>query len=110
MSHPPGGSGGRHDLGGLGPRDRAGAARAVRRAAADLARRLKVNQREITLQKLTPMTWPDASLGCPEPDRMYAQVLTPGYAVLLASGPDEYEYRTDGGRILICVGRKDAPG
>lgn len=65
-----------------------------------------MNQREIALQRVIPMTWPDASLGCPEPDRIYAQVLTPGYAVLLSCGKDEYEYRTDGRRILICVGPK----
>jgi hypothetical protein len=94
--------------GDLESRHRAGAARAVRRATADLAQRLKVNQREIALQKVVPMTWPDTSLGCPEPDRVYAQVLTPGYVVLLSCGQDTYEYRTDGRRILVYVGPKDS--
>ncbi len=96
-------------IGELEPRHRAGAARAVRRAMADLARRLKVNRQGIALRKVVPTVWPDASLGCPEPDRVYAQALTPGYAVLLSCGDDEYEYRTDGGRILFCVASK-GPG
>ncbi|MBS3889561.1 MAG: hypothetical protein KGZ92_09825 [Firmicutes bacterium] len=88
-------------LGVLNRRHWTGAARAVRRATADLADWLKVNYSEISLRRVTPMTWPDASLGWPEPDRMYAQVLTRGYAIVLTCGHDEYEYRTDGRRILI---------
>jgi hypothetical protein len=88
-------------------RHRAGAARAVRRATTDLARRLKINQREIALQRVVPATWSDTSLGCPEPDRVYAQVLTNGYVMLLSCKQDVYEYRTDTeGRILVCVGPK----
>jgi peptidoglycan/xylan/chitin deacetylase (PgdA/CDA1 family) len=82
------------------------ASRAVRRAKASLAQRLKVNQREITLQKVLPMTWSDTSLGWPEPDRVYAQALTPGYVVLLSCGQDTYEYRTDAkGQILVYIGK-----
>ncbi|MBT9177343.1 MAG: hypothetical protein DDT20_01676 [Firmicutes bacterium] len=88
-------------IGDLEPRHRAEAARAVQRATVDLAYRLKVNQREIALRSVAPATWPDASLGWPEPDQMYAQVLTLGYAVVLSCGHDEYEYRTDGRRILL---------
>jgi hypothetical protein len=61
----------------------------------------------VVLRKVVPMTWPDAALGCPEPDRMYAQVLTPGYVVLLSCRQDEYEYRTDGRRTLISSGPRD---
>jgi hypothetical protein len=91
----------------LEPRERVVVDRAVRRAAADLARRLQVNRREIALQGIIPMTWPDTSLGCPEPDRIYAQVLTTGYVLLLTCAQETYEYRTDGGRILVWVGTKD---
>jgi hypothetical protein len=95
--------------GGLEPGHRPEAARAVRWATADLARRLKINEREIALQKVIPATWSDTSLGCPEPDRVYAQVLTNGYVVLLSCRQDVYEYRTDtAGKILVCVGLKDS--
>jgi hypothetical protein len=93
--------------GDLEPRHGAGAARAVRRTTADLAQRLKVNRRQVALQRVVVATWSDTSLGCPEPDRVYAQVLTTGYVVLLSCGQDTYEYRTDAeGRILVYVGPK----
>ena len=90
--------------GDFAPRDRAGAARTFRRAAADLARRLTVNRRQLALEKVVPAIWPDASLGFPEPDCLYAQVVTAGYVVLLSCGQDVYEYRSDGGRVLVYVG------
>ena len=37
-------------------------------------------------------TWPDASLGCPEPGMMYAQVLTPGILVVLSYGGELHRY------------------
>ena len=90
--------------------DQAGAARAVRLATADLARRLKVNRREIALLSVIPTVWPDASLGCPEPGRAYAQVLTTGYVVLLSRGQDVFEYRSDGRRTSVFAGCKDRDG
>lgn len=36
-----------------------------------------------------------ASLGCPQPGMVYAEVLTPGYLILLEANNDEYEYHTD---------------
>jgi hypothetical protein len=94
-------------FGDLKPRERTVAAQAARRAGAHLADRLKVNPSEITLQRVIPGTWPDTSLGCPEPDCLYAQVLTAGYVVILVHGKDTYEYRTDGKQSLVCVGLKD---
>ena len=80
-------------------------------AKADLSRRLKVNRAEITLEKTIPTTWPDASLGCPEPDGVYAQALTSGYILLLACGENTYEYRADStGQTLIYVGCKHSEG
>jgi hypothetical protein len=86
----------------------AGAGRAASLAKMDLARRLKVNQNEIILKKIIPATWPDASLGCPEPDGVYAQALTSGYVILLSCRQNTYEYRTDAmGQTLIYVGLRD---
>lgn len=79
-------------------------ARATRRATSDLARRLKVHQSEIAVQSVSRVTWPDASLGYPKPGRTYAQVLTTGYVILLSCGQSAYEYRSDGGRMLIYAG------
>lgn len=36
----------------------------------------------LTLVSVEQVTWPDMSLGCPQPDMTYAQVLTPGWRVV----------------------------
>lgn len=38
------------------------------------------------------LTWPDGSLGCPEPGMTYTQALIEGYRIELAVGGDVYEY------------------
>jgi hypothetical protein len=49
--------------------------------------------------------WSDSSLGCPEPGRAYAQVITPGYIVTIDTSDlvTEVEVHTDrGSRGVIC--------
>ena len=49
--------------------------------------------------------WADASLGCAEPGRTYAQVITPGYVVWVDTNDllMEVEVNTDtGSRAAIC--------
>jgi len=52
----------------------------------------------------------DASLGCPKPDMVYAQVITPGFLVVLEAMGDEYEYHTDVGRFVVPCQPGDASG
>ena len=45
----------------------------------------------------------DASLGCPQEGMSYAQVITPGYQVILEAQGNEYDYRlTDEKNIILC--------
>ncbi len=68
----------------------------VRTAAADLAGRLGLPEgAEVTLKAVTERQWPDASLGCPQPGVVYAQVITPGYEVVIEVAGEEYTYHTD---------------
>jgi hypothetical protein len=77
-------------------------------AAADLALRLGLPEGEIQVQLVEPMEWPDASLGCPLPDVAYAQVVTPGFRVLLIAAGSLHEYHTDqSGQHVLC--RDGAP-
>ena len=39
--------------------------------------------------------WPDTSLGNAQPGMFYAQVITPGYKIILEAGGAKYEYHTD---------------
>ena len=55
--------------------------------------------------------WPDASLGVPQPDALYAQVETPGYLVILSPAEgephadDPFEYHTDlNGNVVLAKG------
>jgi hypothetical protein len=75
----------------------------VQAAKKDLARRLNVRQESIELAgAIEDVTWPDTSLGCPEPGMMYAQVLTPGYRFKLESGGKPYDYHTGKGVVKLC--------
>ena len=85
----------------------ASSARAVGAAIADLRERLGLSaSATIAELSLESQDWPDTSLGCPDPEKMYAQVITPGYLIVLASGDTEYEYHTDvGERVGALPGR-----
>jgi hypothetical protein len=66
----------------------------IEKAKQDLAQRLAGSANDIVLLEAASVTWPDASLGCPQEGMMYAQVLTPGYLIRLKSGEQEFEYHT----------------
>jgi hypothetical protein len=72
-------------------------------AIEDLAERLELDEEGITLTSFESITWPDTSLGCPQPNMFYAQVLTPGYRIILEAGGEVYRYHTDlEGEIILC--------
>lgn len=69
----------------------------------DLQERKGIGRDEITLERAEAVVWRDGSLGCPEPDMMYPQVLTPGYSVVLRAGGDLYNYHASrGGYFFLC--------
>jgi len=79
------------------------ARRAVELAKADLARRLEISVSEILVISVEAVDWPDTSLGCPEPGMMYAQVITPGYLIVLEAAGQTYEYHTDrSDQVVLC--------
>lgn len=76
-------------------------------ALADLSQRVGLT---VTVNDLDGWTWsqenyPDASLGCPQPDEMYAQVLTSGYQFLIDYQGTTYDYRvsTDQATVILCA-------
>ena len=49
------------------------------------------------------VTWPDGSLGCPEPGVLYTQQLVDGYRLVLDVDGRSYDYRaTGGGNVRAC--------
>ncbi len=79
---------------------------AVEAARAFLADHLEVPVAQIQLLYVEPQTWPDAGLGCPEPGQAYAQVVTPGYRLVLQVGTRQYEVHTDRSakHVVLCPG------
>ena len=78
---------------------------ARRRAADFLAGELGVAAADLEVVSATAITWPDASLGCPQPGMMYAQVLTPGYLVVIRdAGGAERRVHTneDSSSAIVC--------
>lgn len=67
----------------------------VQNAINMLAQRANVPAADIKVVSVEGMDWPDTSLGAPQPGMMYAQVITPGYKVVLQAGERRYEYHTD---------------
>lgn len=75
----------------------------VDKAKEDLAGRLSISVEQVNYIGVYDVTWPDASLGCPQEGMMYAQVLTPGYLIKLGYGSIQYEYHSGKStQVVFC--------
>lgn len=68
----------------------------VDQAKDDLAVRLGVAPEAITVVSAEMVQWPDAANGCPQPGMSYAQVVSDGSEIVLATGGAQYRYTTGG--------------
>lgn len=96
-----GGPGKRQGVGGEATIESKTLIKLVELAKGDLARRLRVGVEEVTLVSTEAVEWPDASLGNPQPGMVYAQVITPGYKIILSAERQEYEYHSDQERVIL---------
>jgi hypothetical protein len=77
-------------------------------AALDAARQaaithLGVTPDQLQVSQVEAQQWPDSSLGCPQPGQLYSQIITPGFLVMITSGPHQLEYHTDmRSRVVLC--------
>jgi hypothetical protein len=75
----------------------------IAKAKEDLAQRLSISVDQINGIDVKSVIWSNSSLGCPQPGMMYAEVLTPGYLILLNANGQEYEYHAGkGSDIFFC--------
>ena len=65
-------------------------------STAELAEALGVDAGAVTTVSAVLVVWPDASLGCPEPDELYASVETDGAIIELAAGGAVYRFHAGG--------------
>lgn len=85
-----------------------GKQKTVRLAKEDLARRLNLPLDATTMEQIVvvsaeEVTWPDTSLGCPQPGRMYTQILTPGYKIVLREEGKSYSYHASTlEQVFLC--------
>ena len=74
---------------------------ALVRARQDLARRLSVGEQEILEGSVEQTDFPDAALGASIEDEMSAQVITPGWRILLKANGRIYEYRASARQLRL---------
>ncbi len=74
----------------------------VEMAKTDLAQQLGISSDDIQVEDVEAEDFPDASLGVPEPGKSYAQVITPGYIILLKAEGETYEYHAAGERVVLA--------
>ena len=75
----------------------------VRAAIEDLSGRRGVTPSLIQIVRAGEAVWGDSSLGCPEPGKSYAQVLTPGTWLILSHDQQEFDYRATDSQVLLCT-------
>ncbi|MCB9651831.1 MAG: hypothetical protein H6730_35320 [Deltaproteobacteria bacterium] len=75
-----------------------------------LAKDLGVTKGEVQVDTVRAVDWPDSSLGCPQPDRAYMQVITPGHKITLRVGKQLYFVHEANGRALVCKKQKKPQG
>ena len=79
---------------------------AIDAAVRDAAARLNVGASDVHVDQAEARQWPDASLGCPRQGVLYAQIVTPGYLVVVSGGGKQLEYHADSrGRVVLCAER-----
>jgi hypothetical protein len=74
---------------------------AAQRSIQTLAELLNVDAIAVTIVSVEAVDWPDACLAIPEPDGVCAQVLTPGYKILLETLGNQYEVHSNQDGTLI---------
>jgi hypothetical protein len=75
----------------------------VDQAVADLATRLKIDASKIRTLSAQSMSWPDGSLGCPQPGMVYTQVMVDGVLIHLSVDGTAYSYHSGGSRApFLC--------
>jgi hypothetical protein len=82
----------------------------VELAITDLAQRLGIEISAIAIVLNKPITWPDATLGCPKPGMDFSPVETPGYILQLSVDGHIYTYHSDDvNRIILCPAEGEGP-
>jgi hypothetical protein len=75
-----------------------GLQRLVDLATKDLIAKEGIDTTEIEVLQAAYVSWPDSSMGCPQPGYEYMQVVTNGSRIVLRAGKRVYYYHSGGNR------------
>ena len=83
----------------------------VQAALVDATRRTGLAESALEVVEARNVVWPDGSLGCPEPGKMYTMALVPGYRIRIRAGAEVLDYHGAArGQPALCPpGRATAP-
>jgi hypothetical protein len=75
----------------------------IEAALADAANRSTAASADIKVVTAEAVTWPDGSLGCPQPGMLYTQALVTGYRIVLQAGDLVLNYHSAArGKPVFC--------
>jgi len=67
-----------------------------------LATQYDILERRVKPIEITPYTWSDTSLGCPDPRQTYVEQTIEGYRLVMQVGDALYAFHTDSEKIVPC--------
>jgi hypothetical protein len=70
---------------------------------AEVARLADVPVDQVTVVSAEAVTFPDGSLGCPQPGMVYTQAMVDGYKIVAEAGGKTYDYRGSGSTFRLCT-------
>jgi hypothetical protein len=74
---------------------------ATEKARQDLAKRLGVQEKQITDQSVTESDFPDMALGAASSGEMSGQMISKGWKIRFKAGNQDYEYRADKNQLRL---------
>ena len=69
---------------------------------AEVARLASVPVDQVVVVSAEEVTFPDGSLGCPQPGMVYTQALVDGYKIVAEAGGTTYDFRGTGSTFRRC--------
>jgi hypothetical protein len=75
-----------------------------------LAQHLGISAGDLALQGAEAREWSDSSLGCPAPDQIYPQVITPGFMLTFSQAAQAKSYTVHTGadeqQVVLCMNKQ----
>jgi hypothetical protein len=69
----------------------------------DAATRTGIARADLKVESAISVTWPDGSLGCPQPGMNYTMALVPGYRITVQAGEQVLDYHASRrGYFVLC--------